>query len=103
MTAPEYAIPAPGPESGTTPGTMPGSAPRAANGTGAGTGTGAAPGVRFAIVWDKNQSAVKKYSPPNMPTSFIIDKDGKVRHVHAGYHTGEESTISDEIKAILGK
>jgi MFS transporter, CP family, cyanate transporter len=54
MTAPEYAIPAPGSESGTAPGTStasgtaPGSAPTPANGIG--RGTGAAPGVRFAIV-----------------------------------------------------
>lgn len=60
-------------------------------------------GVKFTIVWDKDKSAAKKYSPPKMPTSFIIDKDGVVRHMHAGYEDGEEAKIADEIKALLGK
>lgn len=62
-----------------------------------------ATGVKFAVVWDKDQSAVKLYSPPTMPTSFIIDKEGVVRHVHAGYKDGEEDQIGEEVKALLGK
>lgn len=59
--------------------------------------------VKFKIVWDKDQSTVKKYNPPKMPTSFILDKDGNVKHIHAGYESGEESKIGDEVKALLGK
>jgi thiol-disulfide isomerase/thioredoxin len=62
-----------------------------------------ATGVKFKVVWDKDKSAVKKYSPPKMPTSFIIDKSGVVKHMHAGYESGEEATIGDEVKALLGK
>lgn len=60
-------------------------------------------GVKFAIVWDKDQAVVKKYSPPKMPTSFLIDKTGVVRHIHTGYETGEEDKMAEEIKALLGK
>lgn len=60
-------------------------------------------GVKFAVVWDKDQKAVKLYSPPTMPTSFIIDKEGVVRHVHSGYKDGEEDKIAEEVKALLGK
>ena len=60
-------------------------------------------GVKFAVVWDKEQKAVKLYSPPTMPTSFIIDKEGVVRHVHSGYKDGEEDKIAEEVKALLGK
>lgn len=59
--------------------------------------------VKFKIVWDKDQSTVKKYNPPKMPTSFILDKDGNVKHIHAGYESGEEAKIGDEVKALLGK
>lgn len=59
--------------------------------------------VKFKIVWDKDQSTVKKYNPPKMPTSFILDKDGNVKHIHAGYESGEESKIGDEVQALLGK
>lgn len=60
-------------------------------------------GVKFSIVWDKDHQAVKKYSPPTMPSSFIIDKSGVVRHMHAGYQTGEEAKIAEEVKQLLGK
>jgi cytochrome c biogenesis protein CcmG, thiol:disulfide interchange protein DsbE len=60
-------------------------------------------GVKFAIVWDKDQSVAKKYSPPKMPSSYIIDKTGVVRHLHAGYEDGEETKIAAEVKALLGK
>lgn len=60
-------------------------------------------GVKFAVVWDKEQKAVKLYSPPTMPTSFVIDKEGVVRFVHSGYKDGEEDKIAEEVKGLLGK
>jgi thiol-disulfide isomerase/thioredoxin len=50
-------------------------------------------GVKFAIVWDKDKSAAQKY----------IDKGGVVRHIHAGYESGEEAKIAEEVNALLGK
>lgn len=61
-----------------------------------------ATGVKFSVVWDKDKSAAKAYSPPKMPTAFIIDKTGVVRHIHAGYGEGEEDKIAEEIKALVG-
>jgi len=60
-------------------------------------------GAKFSIVWDKTQATAGKYSPPKMPTSFVIDKEGVVRHVHAGYESGEEDKIAEEVAALLGK
>jgi len=62
-----------------------------------------ATGVKFSVVWDKDKSAAKAYSPPKMPTAFVVDKEGKIRHMHAGYGEGEEEKIADEIKALLGQ
>lgn len=60
-------------------------------------------GVKFKILWDKDQKAVKNYNPRRMPTAFIVDRSGVVRHVHAGYEDGEEEKISREIEALLGE
>jgi peroxiredoxin len=60
-------------------------------------------GAKFAIVWDKEQSVAKKYSPPKMPTSFVIDKEGVIRHMHAGYEAGEDQKIAAEVKELIGK
>lgn len=60
-------------------------------------------GVKFAVVWDKQKTSTKAYNPRKMPTSFVIDKAGIVRHMHAGFETGDETKVGDEVKALLGK
>jgi len=59
--------------------------------------------AKFAIVWDKSHATAKAYGVDHltMPTSFVIDKDGKVRHLHVGFHDGEDMKITDEVKALL--
>ncbi len=59
--------------------------------------------VKFPIIWDKEHKTAEAYKPPKMPTSFIIDKDGKIAHQHAGYESGEEEKIAEEVKKLLGK
>lgn len=58
-------------------------------------------GAKFPIVWDKDHLVAKKWSPPNMPCSFILDKQGVVKFVHQGYHDGEELEIDKEVKSLL--
>lgn len=60
-------------------------------------------GVKFPIVWDKEHLTSKDYNPTKMPTSFVLDKEGNIRHTHAGYESGEEDKIAEEVKALLGK
>ena len=61
--------------------------------------------AKFAIVWDKDHSAAEKYGMRSltMPSSFVIDKGGVVRHLHVGFKDGEEKKINEEVKALLGK
>ena len=59
--------------------------------------------VKFAVVWDKEHLTSKDYNPTKMPTSFVLDKEGNIRHTHAGYESGEEDKIAEEVKALLGK
>lgn len=59
-------------------------------------------GVKFSVVWNKDKSAAKAYGVATMPTAFVVDKTGVVRHIHAGYHDGEEDKLADEIKALIG-
>jgi thiol-disulfide isomerase/thioredoxin len=48
--------------------------------------------VTLAVVRDAKQKLVAAVEPATMPTSFILDADGKVKFVHAGFH-GEESLL----------
>jgi len=58
-------------------------------------------GAKFPLLWDKDKSIANKWHPPNMPSSFIVDKKGVVRFVHLGYHDGEEKEIEAELKTLL--
>jgi cytochrome c biogenesis protein CcmG, thiol:disulfide interchange protein DsbE len=59
--------------------------------------------AKFAIVWDKDHSAAEKYGLKSltMPSSFVIDKEGTVRHLHVGFHDGEETKITAEVKELV--
>lgn len=58
-------------------------------------------GAKFPLVWDNGKNVANKYSPPNMPSSFIVDKKGIVRALHAGFRDGDEAKVEKEIKSLL--
>ncbi|MFO0663456.1 MAG: TlpA disulfide reductase family protein [Polyangiaceae bacterium] len=58
-------------------------------------------GAKFPLVWDEKKAQADKWKPANMPTTFIVDKQGVVKFVHQGYHDGEEAEIDKEIKSLL--
>jgi thiol-disulfide isomerase/thioredoxin len=58
-------------------------------------------GATFAIGWDQDKSIASSYKPGTMPTAFIIDKNGLVRFVHAGFRAGDEGVIKGQIKSLL--
>ena len=35
------------------------------------------------------------------PSSFLIDRDGKVMYYHLGFEAGDEEHLEEEIKALL--
>lgn len=55
----------------------------------------------FPLLWDKEQKTAKSYKPPTMPTAYIIDKEGVVRYVHAGYTPDEAAQVRKEIEGLL--
>jgi peroxiredoxin len=58
-------------------------------------------GAEFPLGWDKDKNVAKKFKPPSMPTSFVVDKQGVVRFAHMGYHDGDEEAVEKEIKSLL--
>ena len=51
--------------------------------------------------YDKQKSTVESYDPPKMPSTFVIRR-GIVKHVHAGYASGDENALSAIIDRELG-
>jgi peroxiredoxin len=58
-------------------------------------------GAKFPVGWDEGHKIADCYKPPNMPSAYVIDKNGIIKHVHNGYHDGEEKELEKEIKALL--
>jgi cytochrome c biogenesis protein CcmG/thiol:disulfide interchange protein DsbE len=56
---------------------------------------------KFAILWDKDHKLGKDYPIPTMPTSYVIDKSGVIRHQHIGFKDGEQEEIRAEVKALI--
>lgn len=58
-------------------------------------------GAKFPVGWDDGHKIASKWSPPGMPSAFILDKKGVVRFVHQGYKPGEEEEIEKQVKSLL--
>jgi peroxiredoxin len=59
--------------------------------------------VSFPIVLDASHAVAGRYSPPRMPTSFIVDRRGIVRHVHAGFRSSDAPAMEQEIAALVAQ
>jgi thiol-disulfide isomerase/thioredoxin len=57
--------------------------------------------VSFQVVNDVQKQVAKAYAPPTMPSSYLIDRQGKVHVVHAGFKRSDAAKLEAEIKALL--
>ncbi len=57
--------------------------------------------VTFPIVHDSGHAVAGRYNPGAMPTSFIVDRHGVVRHIHRGYHATDAPIIEREVRALV--
>jgi thiol-disulfide isomerase/thioredoxin len=55
----------------------------------------------LTVLWDNGQAVAGTYEPPSMPTSYIVDKKGIVRHVNQAYKPGDEKMVKKQIDALL--
>jgi cytochrome c biogenesis protein CcmG, thiol:disulfide interchange protein DsbE len=53
---------------------------------------------RLTVVWHQKHPLAKSFGPATFPTSYVIDREGVVRHVHVGYDedTGKETRAQVE-------
>ena len=57
--------------------------------------------VTFPIVHDAKHTVASRFKPPRMPTSYVLDRQGKVRFVHEGYRADDARAIEREIESLL--
>jgi peroxiredoxin len=57
--------------------------------------------VTFPILFDRENKVSALYGVEAMPSTVLIDREGKVRHVHRGYKAGDESVYADLVRGLV--
>lgn len=58
----------------------------------------------FPALHDARQTLVRAVQVPTMPTTYIIDRQGRVRAVHTGYHgAASDRRLRAEIETLLAE
>ncbi len=58
-------------------------------------------GLKFPVLLDTDKSLSKLYDLSTMPSTLIIDRDGKVHYIHKGYLAGVENDYEKQIRELL--
>jgi peroxiredoxin len=57
--------------------------------------------LSFRVVHDRGRTVADRYAPAKMPSSFLIDRKGVIRHVHAGFRAADRGALEQQIAALL--
>jgi thiol-disulfide isomerase/thioredoxin len=55
----------------------------------------------FTVVTDANQQCAKDFDVKGMPSSYLIDRSGMIRHVHLGFRPGEAQEFRALVEQLL--
>ncbi|HSB98896.1 MAG TPA: TlpA disulfide reductase family protein [Burkholderiaceae bacterium] len=58
-------------------------------------------GVTFPVLPDADKRVSRQYDLSAMPSTVLIDRDGRVRYLHRGYQNGYENTYDKQIRELL--
>ena len=58
-------------------------------------------GMRFPVLLDTEKKVSRLYDLNTMPSTVLIDREGRVRYVHRGYRDGYEDTYDKQIRELL--
>lgn len=57
--------------------------------------------VSFTLVGDESDAAAKAFDVKTMPSGYLIDRKGIVRHVHGGFTRTTADTLAEEVRLLL--
>ena len=57
--------------------------------------------VSFPLLIDEGQQVSELYRLEAMPSTIVVDRDGRVRYIHRGYKPGDESKYVEVVKALI--
>jgi thiol-disulfide isomerase/thioredoxin len=57
--------------------------------------------VSFPILFDQENIISERYQVSAMPSTFLLDRDGKLRYLHKGYQPGYEERYQAQIRELI--
>jgi len=57
--------------------------------------------VDFPVLLDNTNRVSKQYNVIAMPTTVVVDRDGKMRFLHQGYKPGDEKKYRNMVKKLV--
>ena len=57
-------------------------------------------GLTLPVVWDQGHRWAAHYDPPGMPTSMIVDQNGKVVYQHVGWSKASWQKLLAELERL---
>jgi peroxiredoxin len=66
-----------------------------------GAATAARWGLRFPVLLDASKAVTKTYDLGAMPSTVLVDRDGRIRHLHRGYREGLEAEYERQIRELV--
>ena len=66
-----------------------------------GAATAAKWGLKFPVLLDADKNVTRLYDLGAMPSTVLIDRDGKVRYLHRGYREGVEEAYERQIRELV--
>jgi len=57
--------------------------------------------LHFPVLLDTEKKVSRLYDLTTMPSTVLIDRDGRVRYIHRGYKDGYEQTYEQQIRELL--
>lgn len=58
-------------------------------------------GIVFPVLFDTDKRVSRLYDVSAMPSSLLIDRDGRIRYIHLGYRSGYEIQYDNQIRELL--
>jgi peroxiredoxin len=64
-------------------------------------GVAAKLGLQFPVLLDTDKKVSRLYDLNTMPSTVLIDRDGRVRYIHLGYKDGYEQSYETQVRELL--
>jgi thiol-disulfide isomerase/thioredoxin len=58
--------------------------------------------ARFRIAYDPDGAVAREFAIKGMPSSFLIDREGKVISMHTGFNNGSREQLERAVEQALG-